>query len=115
MAPRVYIVHELQWLPAPDDTASTAPTHCQSLTHGVFTLLKRANQRAAEEYLESLTGNFGASEYDQLRKMEAKSDLDQKVRDLNRDDGCFCEEIKLGSEGFAKVWVELAVVEGPRN
>lgn len=115
VAPRVYLVHELQWIPTSDDTATTAPTQCQSLTHGAFTLLKRANQRAAEEYLESLTGTWGNSEYDELRRTEAKSDLDKKVRGLNRDDGCFCEEIKLGSEGFAKVWVELVVVEGPRN
>ena len=89
--------------------------HCQSLTHGVFTLLKRANQRAAAEYLESLTGNWGDSEYDVLKKLETKSDVDRKVRALNGEDDCFCEEIRLDNEGFAKVWVELVAVEGPRN
>ena len=81
----------------------------------MFTLLKRANQRAAEEYLESLTGNWGDSEYDLLKKTEAKSDLDRKVRELKEEDECFCEEIKLGTDGLAKVWVERVVVEGPRN
>lgn len=89
--------------------------HCQSLTHGVFTLLKRANQRAGAEYLESLTGNWGDSEYDVLQKLERKSDVERKVRGLNGEDDCFCEEIRLENEGFAKVWVELVAVEGPRN
>lgn len=109
---RVYIVNELQWLP----TANAAPVHCQSLIHGVFTLLERANQRAAAEYLESLTGNWGDGEYEVLKKTEIKSDVDKKVRALNRDGDGFCEEIKLDEdEGYAKVWVEQAVVEGPRN
>lgn len=109
---RVYIVNELQWLP----TANAAPFHCQSLVHGVFTLLERANQRAAAEYVESLTGNWGDSEYEALKKTELKSDVDKKVRALNREDDCFCEEIKLDEgDGYAKVWVELVVVEGPRN
>lgn len=109
---RVYIVNELQWLP----TANAAPVHCQSLIHGVFTLLERANQRAAAEYLESLTGNWGDGEYEVLKKTEMKSDVDKKVRALNRDGDCFCEEIKLDEdEGYAKVGVEQVVVEGPRN
>lgn len=115
LAPRVYIVHELQWLPNPPDKTNTVPSHCQSLTHGVFTLLNQANQRASAEYLETLTGNWGNSEYDLLKKAEAKSDLGKKVRALNREDDLFREEITLGNEGFAKVWVELVVVEGPRN
>lgn len=44
-----------------------------------------------------------------------KSDLDKTVRALNRDDDPFREEIKLDNNGFAKVWVEMVVVEGPRN
>ena len=40
-------------------------------------------------------GNWGTSEYDELKKMELKSDLDKKVRALNQDDECFSEEIKL--------------------
>ncbi|KAL9128343.1 MAG: hypothetical protein Q9175_007545 [Cornicularia normoerica] len=115
VAPRVYIVHELQWLPTSPNTTITAPTHCQSLTHGVFTLLKKANQRASAEYLETLTGNWGNSEYDLLKKTEMKSDLDKKVRALNRDTDGFHEEIRLDHDGFAKVWVETVVVEGPRN
>ena len=115
VAPRVYIVQELQWLPTPNSSTDAAPLHCQSLTHGVFTLLKRANQRAAAEYLESLTGNWGESEYDLLKKMERKSEVDKKVRGLDREDECFFEEIRLENEGFAKVWVELVAVEGPRN
>lgn len=115
VSPRVYIVHELQWLPSSPDGINTAPNHCQSLTHGIFTLLKKANQRAAAEYLETLTGNWGNSEYDLLKRMEMKSDLDKKVRALNRDDDHFREEIKLDNNGFAKVWVEMVVVEGPRN
>ena len=115
VAPRAYIVHELQWLPPLNSSTGAAPLHCQSLTHGVFTLLKRANQRAAAEYLESLTGNWGDSEYDVLKKLETKSDMDRKVRALNGEDDCFCEEIRLDNEGFAKVWVELVAVEGPRN
>ena len=115
VAPRVYIVNELQWLPTADDTTDAAPFHCQCLIHGVYTFLSRANQRAAAEWLESLTGNWGDSEYDILKKTEVKSNIDKKVRALNRDDDCFCEEIKLAREGYAKVWVELAVVEGPRN
>lgn len=108
-------MHELQWLPTPPDKTNTVPSHCQSLTHGVFTLLNQANQRASAEYLETLTGNWGNSEYDLLKKAEAKSDLGKKVRALNREDDLFREEITLGNEGFAKVWVELVVVEGPRN
>ena len=115
VAPRVYIVHELQWLPTPGNDTITGPTHCQSLTHGVFTLIKKANQRASTEYLDTLTGNWGNSEYDLLKKEEMKSDLDRKVRDLNRENDCFREEIKLDSDGFVKVWVEAVVVEGPRN
>lgn len=93
----------------------TAPSHCGCLTHGVFTVLKMANQRAAAEYLESVTGNWGDSEYDVLKKTEMKSNLDKKVRVLNEEGDCFCEEIKSDNDGFAKVWVELVVVEGPRN
>ena len=115
MAQHVYIVHELQWVPSLDDTTGAAPAHYQSLTHGVFTLVKRANQVAAKEYLESLTGNWGDSEYDLLKKTEAKSDLDRKLRELKEEDDYFCEEIKLGTDGFAKVWVEPVVVVGPRN
>ena len=115
VAQRIYIVHELQWLPAPGDSTDAAPVHCQSLTHGAFTLLQRANKRAAAEYLESLTGNWGDGEEEALKKAERESELDKKVRVLNREDGCFCEEIRLENEGFAKVWVELVVVEGPRN
>lgn len=115
VAPRVYIVHELQWLPTSPDATITAPNHCQSLTHGVFTLLSQANQRASAEYLETLTGNWGDSEYDLLSKTETKSDLNKKVRALNREMDCFHEKIKLDNDGFAKVWVELVVVEGPRN
>lgn len=44
-----------------------------------------------------------------------RSDLDKKVRALNREDDHFQEEIKLDNNGFAKVWVEMVVVEGPRN
>lgn len=113
---RVYIVNELQWLPTANSATGAAPFHCQSLIHGGFTLLKRANQRAAAEYVESLTGNWGDTEYEVLKKTEFKSDVDKKVRALNREDDCFCEEIKLDDdEGYAKVWVELVVVEGPRN
>lgn len=108
-------MHELQWLPRSPNTIITAPTHCQSLTHGVFTLLNKANKRASAEYLETLTGSWGNSEYDLLKKAEMKSDLDKKVRALNRDDVCFQEKIKLDEDGFAKVWVEVVVVEGPRN
>ena len=115
VAQRIYIVHELQWLPAPDDSTGAAPLHCESLIHGAFTLLKSANKRAAAEYLESLTGNWGDGKYDVLKKAERESELDKKVRVLNGEDGCFCEEIRLENEGFAKVWVELVVVEGPRN
>ncbi|CAD6565516.1 MAG: hypothetical protein ASARMPRED_007296 [Alectoria sarmentosa] len=115
VAPHVYIIHELQWLPTSPDVTSTAPTHCQSLTHGVFTLLNKANQRAAAEYLETLTGNWGKSEYDGLKKLEMKSDMDKKVRVLNRENECFWEEIQTDNKGFAQVWVEVAVVEGPRN
>ena len=50
-----------------------------------------------------------------LKKAEKGSELDKKLRGLNGEDGFFCEEIRLESEGFAKVWVELVVVEGPRN
>lgn len=60
-------------------------------------------------------GNWGNGEYDLLKKTELKSDLDKKVRALNYDDACFSEEIRLGKDGFAKVWVESVVVEGPRN
>lgn len=113
---RVYIVNELQWLPTANSATGAVPFHCQSLIHGVFTLLERANQRAAAEYLESLTVNWGDSEYEVLKKTETKSDVDNKVQALNRGDDCFCEEIKLDDgEGYAKVWVELVVVEGPRN
>lgn len=115
VAPRVYIVHELQWVPTCADAAITGSRHCQSLTHGVFTLLNKANERASAEYLETLTGNWGNSEYDLLQKAEAKSDLEKKVRDLKRENDCFQEEIKLDNDGFAKVWVESALVEGPRN
>ena len=115
VAQRIYIVHELQCLPAPDHSTGTAPLHCHSLTHGAFTLLKSANKRAASEYLETLTGNWGDWEYDALKKAERESELDKKVRALNGEDGCFCEEIRLDKEGFVKVWVELVVVEGPRN
>ena len=65
--------------------------------------------------MESLTGNWGESEYDVLKKAETKSDVDKKLRGLKQDEGCFCEEIRLDNEGFAKVWVEAVVVEGPRN
>ena len=115
VTPRVHVVHELQWLPASADGTMTAPSHCQLLTHGVFTLLTRANQRASTEYLETLTGNWGHSEYDLFKKMEMKSDLDKKVRAWNRGADCFHEEIKLEDGGFAKVWVESVMVEGPRN
>ena len=112
---RIYIVHELQWLPAPEDRTGAAPVHCESITHGAFTLLKSANKRAAAEYLESVTGSWGDGEYDGLKKAEKESELDRKVRRLNGEDGCFGEEIRFENEGFAKVWVELVVVEGPRN
>ena len=115
IAPRIYIVQELQWLRVPEDGTGVAPLHCQSLTHGAFTLLKRANKRAAAEYLESLTGNWGDGEYDVLQRAERESELDKKVRRLNGEGGCFCEEIRVENEGFAKVWVEVVVVEGPRN
>ena len=115
VTPRIHIVHELQWLPASADGAITAPSHSQLLTHGVFTLLTRANQRASAEYLETLTGTWGNSEYDAFKKMEMRSDLDKKVRALNRGADCFYEEIKLENGGFAKVWVESVMVEGPRN
>lgn len=115
VAPRVYIVHELQWLPNSTDDTIMAPAHCQSLTHGVFTLLKQANQRAAAEYLESLTGNWENSEYDVLKRTEMKSDLDKKARALSQENDYFNEEIKLDKDGFAKVWVDAVVVEGPRN
>lgn len=115
VGPRVYIVHELQWLPTSDNATVTAPTHCQSLTHGVFTLLNKANQRASAEYLDTLTGNWGDSEYDLLKKAEMKSDLDRKVRALKQENGCFLKEMKLDNGGFVKVWVEEMVVEGPRN
>lgn len=105
----------MQWLPAPEDSTGAAPVHCESLTHGAFTLLKSANKRAAAEYLESLTGNWGDGEYDVLKKAEKESALKKKVRVLDGEDACFCEEIRLDNEGFAKVWVELMVVEGPRN
>ena len=108
-------MHELQWLPTSPDAMVKAPTHWQSLTHGVFTLLNKANQRASAEYLETPTGNWGNSEYDLLKKTEMKSDLDKKVRALNRDHDWFQEEIKLDDDGFSKVWVEAVVVEGPRN
>lgn len=118
VAPRVYIVHELQWLPTSGnatDATVTAPSHCQSLTHGVFTLLNKANQRASAEYLDTLTGNWGDSDYDLLRKAEMKSDLDRKLRTLKQESDCFLEEMKLDNGGFVKVWVEVMVVEGPRN
>ena len=115
VAPLVYIIHELQWLPTSPDVTTTAPRHCQSLMHGVFTLLNKANQRASAEYLETLTGNWGKSEYDLLKKLEMKSDLDKKVRALNRENDCFREEMKFDDNRFAQVWVEMAVVEGPRN
>ena len=50
-----------------------------------------------------------------LKKAEKESALKKKVRVLDGEDACFCEEIRLDNEGFAKVWVELMVVEGPRN
>ena len=115
VTPQIHIVHELQWLPASADGRVTASIHCQSLTHGVFTLLTKANQRASAEYSETLTGNWGHSEYDLFKKMEMKSDLDKKVRALNRGADCFREEIRLENGGFAKVWVESVLVEGPRN
>ena len=115
VTPQIHIVHEMQWLPASADGTIAAPSHCQLLTHGVFTLLKRANQRASAEYLETLTGTWGNSEYDLFRKMEMRSDLDKKVRALNRDADCFHEKIKIENGGFAKVWVESVMVEGPRN
>ena len=115
VAPRVYIVHELQWLPTSGNPTVTAPNHCQSLTHGVFTLLNKANQRASAEYLDTLIGNWGDSEYDLLKKTEMKSDLDRKVRALKQENDCFLEEMKLDNSGFVKVWVEVMVVEGPRN
>lgn len=115
VAPRVYIVHELQWVPSYADGEIPCSRHCQSLIHGVFTLLKKANQRASAEYLETLTGTWGDREYEVLKKTEAKSDLDKKLRALNREKDCFTAEIKLGKDGFAKVWVELAEVKGPRN
>ena len=65
--------------------------------------------------MESLTGNWGESEYDVLKRAEVKGEVEKKVRGLEEEDECFCEEIKLEDEGFAKVWVEMVVVEGPRN
>lgn len=115
VAPRVYIAHELQWIPTSGNATATGPMHCQSLTHGVFTLVNKANQRASAEYLDTLTGNWGDSEYDLLKKAEVKSDLDRKVRALKREDDCFREEMKLENGGFVKVWVEEMAVEGPRN
>ena len=81
----------------------------------MFTLLNKANQRASAEYLETLTGNWGTSEYDMLMKTELKSDLDRKVRGLKQEKECFGEEIQLEGNGVAKVWVEMVAVEGPRN
>ena len=115
VAPHVYIVHELQWLPTSGNATVTGPMHCQSLTHGVFTLLNKANRRASAEYLDTLTGNWGGSEYDLLKKAEIKSDLERKVRILKRENDCFREETKLDNGGFVKVWVEVMAVEGPRN
>ena len=115
VTPQIYIVHEMQWLPASADATITAPSHCQLLTHGVFTLLTRANQRASAEYMETLTGTWGHGEYDMFKKMEMRSDLDRKVRALNRGADCFHEEIRIENGGFAKVWVERVMVEGPRN
>lgn len=82
-------MHELQWLPTSPNATIAAATHCQSLTHGVFTLLNKANQQASDEYLETLTGNWKNSEYDLLKKLEMKSDLEKKVRALNRGNDCF--------------------------
>ncbi|KAL9074699.1 MAG: hypothetical protein Q9161_002068 [Pseudevernia consocians] len=114
-AQHVYIVHKLQWLPISDNGASAATPHCQSLTHGLFTLLNKANQRAAAEYLDTLTGNWGDSEYDVLMKAEMKSELSKKGRVRKRENDFFGQEVKLDNDGFAKVWVEMVVVEGSRN
>ena len=115
VAPRVFIVHEVQWPPSSPDGTIAAPSRRQLLTHGAYTMLNQANQRASAEFLETLTGNWGTSEYDVLKKVEMKSDLDRKVRVLKRENDCFCEEIKRDNHRFVKVWVELVVVEGPRN
>ena len=112
---RVYVVQELQWLPPPDIQTGTDPSHCQSLTHGVYTLLELANERAAAEYVESSTGYLGDSECEMQKKTDAKSHLDEKVGVLNQKAECFCEEIKFEDGGFAMVWVEAVIVEGPRN
>ena len=65
--------------------------------------------------METLTGNWGNNECDILKRLEIKSDLDKMVRALNQDDDQFEKEIQLDNNGFAKVWVEMVVVEGPRN
>ena len=108
-------MHELQWLPTSGNATGAVPSHCQSLTHGVFTILNKANQRASAEFLDTLTGNWGDCEYDLLKKAEMKSDLDRKVRDLKQENDCFLEDMKLENGGFVKVWVEVVAVEGPRN
>ena len=120
MAQRVYIVHELQWVPDPDSDSnsrtSQAPSHCQSLTHGVYTLLKHANLRAGKEYAESLTGNLDEDDAkDRLHKMEIVSEMEKKAGALTQEGELFCEKVVFEEGGFAKVWVELVVVEGPCN
>ena len=48
-------------------------------------------------------------------KAEMKSELNKKGRVLKRENDCFGQEIKLDNDGFAKVWVEMVVVEGSSN
>ena len=100
VTPQIHIVHELQWLPASADSTVTAPSYCQLLTHGVFSLLTRVIQRALAEYFETLTGTWGNSEYDPSKEMEMRSDLYKKVRALNPGADCFYEEMKLENGGF---------------
>ena len=129
VARTVFVVQEMSWIPQTnlpmtppisqdtEDEANTKidPPACTTVTHCCATTLERANKRAAEQWLECLTGRWSDFGTEGQKKEELEREVRRDLREMGETCECFEREVEFSGAGWVKFWVVAVRVEGPRN
>ncbi|KAL2047292.1 hypothetical protein N7G274_001312 [Stereocaulon virgatum] len=99
---RIYAVRTLFW----DSIAA------ETTDYGCYTILKLANRRAGELWLDDAKGCLPEQS---VKKDEMGMHLRRNLEVLEREGECFDRDLSGGKGGRKRFWVVRLEVGGPRN
>ena len=123
--PRAIYLVKLQRMPVPvrieddlfeDSSAGTAttPELMLATTLKACTILDLANKAAGQKWLELETKGFVADSLDDHRRARIETSLRKELRQMNENKESF-DRSYLGSGERFHIWVEMVLIDGPRN